>query len=68
MTPQRWASSEHNIDVYALFTMLAKLTRDRRWTARAEVAAAFVRAMWNPTDQFLWTGTLGGNAGEDRTS
>ena len=65
VTPQRWTSTEHNIDVYALFTMLAKLTRDRRWTARAEVAAAFVRAMWNRTDQYLWTGTLGGNAGED---
>ncbi len=65
VTPQRWTSTEHNIDVYALFTILAKLTRDRRWTARADVAAAFVREMWNRGDQYLWTGTLGGNPGED---
>ena len=40
VTPQKWASTEHNIDTYALFTLLAKLTRDRRWTARAEFADA----------------------------
>lgn len=65
VTPQRWSSTEHNIDVYAFFTMLAKLTRDRAWTARAEVADAFVRRMWNPAGRFLWTGTLGGAADED---
>lgn len=64
-TPQKWASTEHNIDAYALFTLLAKLTRDRRWTARATVAADFVQAMWNQADGFFWTGTLGGIDGED---
>lgn len=63
--PQQWASTEHNIDVYGLFTLLAKLTRDRRWTARATVASAFVEAMWNRTDGYFWTGTLGGLDGED---
>ena len=62
-TDQRWASTEHNIDAYALFALLAKLTRDRRWTAHAEVAAAFVRAMWNRGGDHFWTGTLGD--GED---
>ena len=65
VTPQAWASTEHNIDAYALLTLLAKLTRDRAWTGRAEVAAAFVQNMWNPADRFLWTGTLGGIPGED---
>ncbi|MFG1602525.1 hypothetical protein [Actinoplanes sp. NPDC049265] len=65
VTPQAWCSTEHNIDAHALFTLLAKLTRDRRWTHRATVAAGFVRNMWNPADRFLWTGTLGGNPGED---
>ncbi|RSM59384.1 hypothetical protein DMB66_28150 [Actinoplanes sp. ATCC 53533] len=64
-TPQPWASTEHNIDAYGLFTLLAKLTRNRRWTARAEVAENFVRGMWNHTERFLWTGTLGGVPGED---
>jgi hypothetical protein len=64
-TPQSWASTEHNIDAYALFALLGTLTRERRWAPRAEVAAEFVRAMWNRADRFFWTGTLGGVAGED---
>jgi hypothetical protein len=64
-TPQNWTSTEHNIDVYAFFTLLAKLTRNRVWTKRADVAADFVRGMWNQADRFLWTGTLGGVPGED---
>ncbi|GGQ38246.1 hypothetical protein [Couchioplanes azureus] len=56
-TPQRWASTEHNIDAYALFALLAKLTRDRRWRGRAAIAAAFVREMWNPAGGHFWTGT-----------
>jgi hypothetical protein len=64
-TVQPWTSTEHNIDAYALFTLLAYLTRARRFTGRAEVAAGFVRAMWNRADRFFWTGTLGGVAGED---
>jgi hypothetical protein len=60
-----WKSTEHNIDAYALCTLLAKLTRARRWVARADVAADFVRAMWNRAGRFFWTGTLGGVPGED---
>jgi hypothetical protein len=65
VTPQQWASTEHNIDAYALFVLLAKLTRGRVWTSRAGVAADFVRKMWNPDGNHFWTGTLGGVAGED---
>jgi hypothetical protein len=64
-TAQSWASTEHNIDAYALFTLLGSLTRERHWATRAEVAAEFVRAMWNRSDRYFWTGTLGGVAGED---
>lgn len=64
-TPQKWASTEHNIDAYGLFTLLAKLTRDRQWNTRAAVAGAFVRAMWNRAEGFFRTGTIGGNDGED---
>jgi hypothetical protein len=64
-TAQKWTSTEHNIDVYALFNILAKLTRNRRWYHRAEVAGAFVRRMWNRKEGFFWTGTLGGLPGED---
>jgi hypothetical protein len=64
-TPQRWVSTEHNIDVYALFHLLFKHTRDRRWRARAAVAGEFVRSMWNRREGFFWTGTQGGLPGED---
>jgi len=50
-----WKSTEHNIDVYALFTMLASLTGNSAWTARARYASGFIAAMWN--SGFFWTGT-----------
>ncbi|MFI5490978.1 hypothetical protein [Actinoplanes sp. NPDC051859] len=56
-TTQRWASTEHNIDAYALFVLLGRLTRDRRWQGRAAIAAAFVRQMWHPAGGHFWTGT-----------
>lgn len=65
VTAQRWTSTEHNIDAYALFTLLQRLTGDRRWTARAATARAFVHGMWNARQGFFATGTLGGLAGED---
>lgn len=64
-TPQRWTSTEHNIDAYALFVHLRKYTGDRRWQARADVADEFVAKMWNRQDRFFWTGTIGGLPGED---
>lgn len=55
--PLNYKSSEHNIDVYGLFTSLARLTGDESWTSRAEHARAFILAMWNPAGGFFWTGT-----------
>jgi uncharacterized protein YyaL (SSP411 family) len=56
-----YKSTEHNIDTYAFFTMLAALTGDSIWTARALWAKNFVISMWNSTGGFFWTGT--GNDG-----
>ncbi|GIH28606.1 hypothetical protein Aph01nite_69160 [Acrocarpospora phusangensis] len=64
-TKQRWCSSEHNIDVYALFHGLAKFTGNRVWKTRARVAGDFLDAMWNPRGRFYWTGTLGANPADD---
>jgi hypothetical protein len=50
-------STEHNIDVYALFRMLAQLTGDNIWSIRAEHARNFLSAMWNAEAGFFWTGT-----------
>jgi hypothetical protein len=65
VTPQRWVSTEHNIDTYALFNLLQKLTGDRAWKARAAVAGDFIRKMWNREGRHFWTGTLGANPADD---
>ncbi|SDU87895.1 hypothetical protein SAMN04488544_1353 [Microlunatus sagamiharensis] len=50
-------STEHNIDLYALFRLVATLTGDRSWDGHAEHARAFVRALWNAEDGHFWTGS-----------
>lgn len=52
-----YKSTEHNIDTYAFFTMLARETGNSVWTTRAQWAATFVASMWNSTGGFFWTGT-----------
>ena len=53
-------SAEHNIDVYALFRLLARLTGDRVWAQRAEHAWDFVERMWNAEAGFFYTGSNDG--------
>ena len=50
-------STEHNIDVYALFTMLARLTGNSSWLDGAQHAKAFVQAMFDAPSGHFWTGT-----------
>ena len=57
----RWKSTEHNLDIYAFFAMLAAETRDRVWTARAARAKRFVASMWNAKEGRFFVGT--GNDG-----
>lgn len=58
-------STEHNIDTYAFFSMLAELTNNGNaengssWKSLAEHALIFVHAMYNSTGGFFYTGTLG---------
>ena len=58
-------STEHNIDTYAFFTMLAKLTdggqagNGASWKDLARHALEFVIAMYNPSGGYFYTGTLG---------
>ncbi|MCW3159369.1 hypothetical protein [Micropruina sonneratiae] len=54
-------SSEHNIDVYAFFTLLYRLTREAAWQNRAAHAWAFVERVWNADDGFFWTGSDDGS-------
>lgn len=57
-----YKSTEHNIDVYGLFCILAGLTQDAAWTQRADHALRFIQAMWNPAGGFFWTGTTADGA------
>lgn len=52
-----WKSTEHNIDLYALFSMLAAATRDPAWSVRAAWARQFVASMWNPRPGRFYVGT-----------
>jgi len=53
----RWKSTEHNIDLYALFTLLADATGEAEWSTRAAWAERFVEAMWEPKEGRFYTGT-----------
>jgi hypothetical protein len=58
-------STEHNIDTYAFFSMLAELTNNGNaengssWKSLAEHALVFVHTMYNTTGGYFYTGTLG---------
>ncbi|HEX4546748.1 MAG TPA: hypothetical protein VH110_10330 [Candidatus Acidoferrum sp.] len=54
---QKNKSTEHNIDVYALYTMLAELTGNSVWRDGAQHARAFVEAMFDSPSGHFWTGT-----------
>ena len=55
--PLSYKATEHNIDTYAFFRMLATLTGNRAWTTRAQHALSLLSAMWNSAAGFFWTGT-----------
>jgi hypothetical protein len=57
-------STEHNIDTFAFFTMLRKLTGDAAsaangmtWSDLAQHALEFVKSMYNPDGPYFYTGT-----------
>jgi hypothetical protein len=52
-----YKATEHNIDTYAFFMMLASLTGNAVWATRADWAKNFVASMWNSAGGFFWTGT-----------
>ena len=52
-----WKSTEHNIDLVSLFSLLAAATHDSVWSARAAHARRFVEAMWSPTRKLFYVGT-----------
>lgn len=53
----RYKSTEHNVDLYALFTILARLTGDGAWNRRADHALKMIAAMWDTKRGYFWIGT-----------
>jgi hypothetical protein len=54
-----WKSTEHNIDVYAFFRLLARETADPVWSSRSAWARRFILAMWDTAAGRFNVGTTG---------
>jgi hypothetical protein len=52
-----WKSTEHNIDVYALFRLLARETGNPVWSPRSFWARRFIVAMWDAKAGRFYLGT-----------
>lgn len=57
-----WKSTEHNIDLAALFGWLARIAAPGDWDAQAMHARAFVAAQWDATSGHFWMGTMADGA------
>jgi hypothetical protein len=52
-----WASTEHNLDLYAVFELLAGVDPAGGWAAQRDHARQFVNAMWDASRGCNLTGT-----------
>lgn len=59
---REWASSEHNIDMFALTTALFRVSGNSRWQQDAAHAREFVDAMWDSGRGCYLAGTLNPDA------
>lgn len=57
-----YKSTEHNLDLCAVFQRLYLITGEHKWRRRAAYAKCFVRAMWDNQEQKFWTGTTADGA------
>lgn len=58
-----WKSTEHNIDLFSFFELLATQTGEEAWRTRAQWARGFVASMYNAMGGFFYVGS-----GEDGVS
>ncbi|TAL67849.1 MAG: T9SS type A sorting domain-containing protein [Bacteroidetes bacterium] len=54
---ETWKSTEHNIDLYALFSRLDSLTNIQDYDDAAKNTSNFVHSMWDSASNHFWTGT-----------
>ena len=55
---EKWKSTEHNTDLAAAFSGLARVTGDKTWMVPARAARKFVRAMWSDACACFAVGTI----------
>ncbi|QPB18250.1 hypothetical protein [Rhizobium sp. 007] len=57
--PERmtWKSTEHNLDIYAADSWLARLDAGGDWTHRGDSALKFLRAMWDDGEGRFYIGS-----------
>jgi hypothetical protein len=55
------ASTEHNLDIYAAFTLMHQITGEVLWRNGANHARGFVNAMWDAVRKCYLTGTIDEN-------
>jgi hypothetical protein len=56
--PLAWKSTEHNVDLAAVFEWLARVQPQADWQAQATRARDFVALLWDPELGRFWVGTL----------
>lgn len=44
---QEWASAEHNLDIYAAFSVMGEITGETVWLDGAQHAQTFIEAVWD---------------------
>lgn len=57
-----YASSEHNLDIYANFVVMNRLTGQPQWQMDAQHAQQLVEAMWDAQRGCYWAGTINPSA------
>ena len=67
-TKIEWKSTEHNVDVYAFFRLLARETGDAVWSSRAAWARRFIASMWDASQGHFYLGTNDGGGTPDNTA
>ncbi len=55
---RKWASTEHNLDIYAAFIVMHEITGESQWRTDAEHALQFLAAMWDTQRGCYLTGTV----------
>ena len=67
-TVHSYKSCEHNIDAYAAFAQLARMTDDPRYEEAAQSALRFVESMYDPSDRLFYTGTQADSVTADHSN